>query len=168
MSASTSGQNQSNQKTNFLGKRVAAGDIQCATLTAGSRGTPGYLAWTPTLVNFTLGTGSGINGRYSVVGKTVHFTLVLFQTGAGSVTSGDAIVTLPVPARTNSPGVMAHGTLLVGSNRFFVTAVRETASRISFFALSNSAGPTKISDASNGADSNATWELSINGTYEID
>lgn len=98
---SSAGQNQSNQKTKFLGRRVHAGDLQVNTLTIGTNGTgSGWLPYTPVITGGSTNpvphASTTIKAVYQVVGKRMRIHFRLNQSSAGSV-AGDGVFIFSIP-----------------------------------------------------------------------
>ena len=146
------------------------GRTKVESLAIGTNATTIGSEWKQTSSTLTGGSlgGSPINEmRYTVVGKTCHWTLFLSQ-GTAGVQSASLVAKLPVPARTdNSQFVLGHGHLGTDTNGNFLVIVRQDTQNTCFFAIANQTIVTQI-DATTGAlDNNGVWVLSVAGTYEI-
>jgi hypothetical protein len=76
--------------------------------------TAAWPAYTPTLVNVTLGTGGTVTGFYAKVGRTTHFRIHIIL-GTGGVLTGTMTATLPVTAYAAA----ATEQMFIGTSRFF-------------------------------------------------
>ena len=90
--------------SDVLNKGMDSVSNKVATLTANTganttalAGLGTWQAYTPTVANLTLGTGGTVTGRYTLIGKTAHFTAVV-TFGTGVTTTGGVIVSLPLNA----------------------------------------------------------------------
>jgi hypothetical protein len=156
--------------TDHLG-RVQADSIKTDALVVGPRGTVVGNQWievTPTFTAGTLGTGGIKTLRYTVIGKTVHWSLNAQQTATGTC-SGGLLLNLPVPARVSLSDCIGAGTLTTSAS--FVCAVRLVSSTTAdFLAVTGGtvAGPQLVGNAATNVNpqSEASWTLIASGTYE--
>lgn len=154
--------------------RVQAEEIDTNSLIVGPRGTDVNAAWTQmtaVLTGGTLGVNSELANRlrYSVIGKTCYWSLLLRQTTAGTQTD-DLTVALPVKAKstdTFNVEVAGSGQLLTTNGDFVVIAAIVDSTHL-YFRIVNSV--TVINVIGTGAaalDDNADWQLGVGGSYEI-
>lgn len=145
------------------------GNVQAESIVVGPSGS-GSGPWLQSSVPFATADAFGASTtnrvRYQVVGKRVHWTLLISQTNAGTA-STTLQLTLPIPARaTNS--VVGYGYLTTTGGDFIVVG-RTAATTTTMFlsAVSNSAGPSLVSNAVASWQGNALWFLELSGSYEI-
>lgn len=106
--SSSAGQNQSNQKTRFLGKRVFANDAEFRSITIGSRGTSlgdgqVWSSYTPTISGGTPASTRTVNNvRYCVIGRMCHMIFMYRQPNNTGAAAGASNYGFTLP-----PGIKA-------------------------------------------------------------
>jgi hypothetical protein len=118
-------------------------------------GTAGFDAWTsytPTFVNFSLGTGGGAGtitrAKYIQIGKTVHLDVVI-SLGTASTVSGRIGVSLPVTSAYNFINPVTVCDLTAGASNSNGIASQSSTTQIDLYAI-NVAGtyPTRTNISS--------------------
>ncbi len=150
--------------------RLDAKLVRTDALVVGPAGTDmnkEWIATTTTLTGGSLG-GTAVNQmRYTVIGKTCFWTLVLLQTAAG-VQTGTLIATLPVRARTDSSAItLGHGSVQTDTNGNFIVIVNQDTQSTCFFRIVNQTLVTQIDATTAALDNNGSWVLTVAGQYEI-
>ena len=127
---------------------VRSAGVWSHLITAGA-----WIPYTPSLAGVTLGNGS-VEGRYQIVGKTVHFTARLLI-GSTTVFTANLQVGVPIPARTVNHGVFAG---YRGSPNGIVGCRFATTS--AFYVYDAATNQTWGTGTTAG-------DLRVSGTYEI-
>ncbi|MCR4307786.1 MAG: hypothetical protein NUV80_04435 [Candidatus Berkelbacteria bacterium] len=97
-----------------------------------------WTAWTPTFVNWTIGTGgsAGTTAFYQKIGRVVNYYLISTLGSSGASVGGDVTFTLPVAAKASLTS--GTGVLPIGRARFEDNAITNYAGEVYI----NSAGTT--------------------------
>ena len=97
----SAGQNKKVTRTNFFSNPpLGDGSVDPEDLVAGTGTSWEWQAWSPSLVNISVGNGTEI-ADYTQIGKTIHFRYSL-SLGSTSTIGANSRVGLPVAATTNS------------------------------------------------------------------
>lgn len=157
--------------------RIQADDVDSAfvktsRLVVGESGSQVGDTWqtyTPTVTNTggALGAGTGVFGRYQLVGKmcTVYFRFA--QTVAGTAGSGTHLISLPpsvFPPATSLTGVVGAASLNVGGT-FSVGVVEMNGTNV-FLRVGNSAAGPSIWGSGFGPLDTATLAANATFTFE--
>lgn len=126
---------------NIDSTNVAAGGLTPANLVSGTGTSWGWQSWTPTLTNWTIGTGgsAGTTAKYIQIGKTVHFYIRSTLGSSGQSVGNNANFTLPVTASSfYGTGSNPIGTMYDSNNDWgIVVAVASTSTANLIFGVSS-------------------------------
>lgn len=139
-----------------------------------SIGADSWLVWTPSFTNLTIGNGS-LNCRYSQIGKTVDFTMII-TLGSTSSVGSNACFSLPVnnnptTYNTNILNVIGHGWgNPAGTNCAILAAIDSTSGVNNAQLLAQNASGTYLTVVGFSSSVPGTWAngnaIFITGTYE--
>lgn len=153
---------------------IAAGGVQPQALVSGTGSGWVYQSWTPTFVNWTVGTGgsAGTVSKYVQIGKTVHFYLQSTLGTAGESVGSTATFSLPVPATSSQvgTGVTVIGPLVSSTAGTLFTGqvwIQTTTTALLIFQGAGGSYTTSTATAYNVP---ATWTandyITCSGSYE--
>jgi hypothetical protein len=152
--------------------RLDAKSIRTDALVVGVQGTDANKEWvqvTPTFLNGALGTGGVKTFRYSVIGKTVCWSLNAQQTAVGTCT-GTFFLTLPIPARNSLADVIGSAVVVTAGAQFVGSVRLSTSTSADILVVTGGtvAGPVSVGVAAANLDPKleAAMLIHASGTYE--